>query len=161
MWSDLLLLLTRHRLSYTWATRGGEGFPEGISKAFSRSTGTGGRILNIIVTQHEIFSLFVLTSISSLVPWFIVRFKPCKHCCWTRLLALFQTNHTRLLFSRVVTDACDIVVVVSTSSASFPHDFFGGLRSTYSPVSTLSLLLQLFLRFPLPSSLLRPFPPPQ
>ena len=61
--------LVRRRLSYTWAARGGEGFPEDIPKVFP--PGTGGRILAIIIVHHKTLSLFVLTSmylfLSSLV----------------------------------------------------------------------------------------------
>ena len=56
-----------------------------------------------------------------------------------------------LVFSKVIADARDIVVVVSPSSASFPPGFFGGRLGTYSPLSTLSLLLQMFLMISLSS----------
>ena len=40
-----------------------------------------------------------LTTISFLITWFVspVRSEPCKHYCWTRLLALFQTKYAKLL----------------------------------------------------------------
>ena len=55
------------------------------------------------------------------------------------------------MYSRVVHDAHDVVVVVSTSSASSLLGFFGGCRSKYSLLSTLFLLLQPLLMISLSS----------
>ena len=46
-----------------------------------------------------------------------------------------------VVFSKVMADACDMFVVVSTSSTSFPPVFFGGRLGTYTPLSTFYLAL--------------------
>ena len=56
-----------------------------------------------------------------------------------------------VVFSKVMVDACNIFVVVSTSSASFPPGFFGRRLGIYTPLSTLSLLLKLLLLLSLSS----------
>ena len=50
------------------------------------------------------------------------------------------------MYSRLVTDACDMVVVVSTSSASFSTGFFGGRRSTVRLGSTIFFMLGLEIK---------------
>ena len=53
------------------------------------------------------------------------------------------------LFSLLEAVTHDKVVIVSTSSVSFPPGFFGGRLSAYYPLFALSLLLQLFVLIPL------------
>ena len=73
--------------------------------------------------------------------WHFPMFQPIGNCLF--------------LFSQVEIEAVahDTVVVISTSSASFPPGFFGfGDRlSTYSQLFVLSLLIQLFVLISLPS----------
>ena len=72
-----------------------------LLKAFPQ--GTWDRMLVIVLVYHESLSVFY-KSISSLITWCVppVISKPCKHNCWTRLLALFQTKCTRLFHFELV-----------------------------------------------------------
>ena len=49
--SNLSVLLSRHRLSYTWVARGDEGFPMSVPNAFPHSTWD--LIMDIVLVHHK------------------------------------------------------------------------------------------------------------